>query len=136
MRPNPEREAKIYKYWKKGNTIDETSVQEGIPRSTVGYFFKKFKRKYGNKSQKNIPEPTIQDQRSKDERIMLTRLWANIEKQFSTLMSQGRFRDAVDYIEAYYAYKRLANDFASQIQGEERITIRDLIINFAKYKFP
>jgi hypothetical protein len=136
MRPNPEREAKIYKYWKKGNTIDETSFQENIPRSSVYYYFKKLKKRYGKKPQKYIPEPKIQDQISKDERILLARLWDEIEKQFFTLISQGRFREVVDFVEAYYAYKRLANDFAPQIRGEERITLRDLIINFAKYKFP
>jgi len=47
FRRNPERERLVYRYWVQGHTIDEISRLTGIPRSSVGYYVRKFNRKYG-----------------------------------------------------------------------------------------
>ena len=44
VRPNPERERKILERWQCGDTIDEISILTDIPRSTVGYYVRKFNR--------------------------------------------------------------------------------------------
>jgi hypothetical protein len=41
---NPKREKKILELWQLGHTIDEIWYQTGIPRSTVGYYVRKFNR--------------------------------------------------------------------------------------------
>ena len=41
---NPERETVIYELWKTGHTVDEIADQTGIPRSTVGYYVRKFNK--------------------------------------------------------------------------------------------
>jgi len=46
MLPNPERERKIREQWKLGSTITETSLFLGIPRSTVGYYYKKLGKRH------------------------------------------------------------------------------------------
>ncbi len=43
--PNPEREKKLYELWELEYTIDEAASLTNVPRSTVGYYFKKFKKK-------------------------------------------------------------------------------------------
>ena len=47
FRRNPERERLIYRYWRLGYTVDRISRLTGIPRSSVGYYVRKFNKKYG-----------------------------------------------------------------------------------------
>ena len=42
--PNLERNKRIYELWEKGHTVDQISSLTGIPRSTVGYYVRKFNR--------------------------------------------------------------------------------------------
>lgn len=46
MKENVERSRRIYELWSLGYTIEEISSMTGIPRSTVGYYVKKFKKKH------------------------------------------------------------------------------------------
>jgi hypothetical protein len=59
MRPgNPDRNQKIFTLWKSGLTIDEISAQLNTPRSTVGYYVRKFNR-YASKGKPfDIPRDT------------------------------------------------------------------------------
>ena len=41
---NPNRNAIIYELWEKGNTVSQISLNTGIPRSTVGYYVRKFNK--------------------------------------------------------------------------------------------
>ena len=47
FRRNVERERLIYRYWRLGYTVDRISRLTGIPRSSVGYYVRKFNKKYG-----------------------------------------------------------------------------------------
>lgn len=42
--PNPERNKIIYELWEKGLTVDRIASMTGVPRSTVGYYVRKFNR--------------------------------------------------------------------------------------------
>jgi hypothetical protein len=41
---NSERNRVIYELWEKNLTVDEASYQTDIPRSTVGYYYRKFNK--------------------------------------------------------------------------------------------
>ncbi len=43
-RTNPERNYLVYRSWQEGRTIDEMAILTGIPRSTIGYYVRKFNR--------------------------------------------------------------------------------------------
>ena len=45
VKENPERNARIYESWELGLTIDEIALETGYPRSTVGYYIRKFNKK-------------------------------------------------------------------------------------------
>ena len=45
VKENPERNARIYESWELGLTIDEIALETGYPRSTVGYYTRKFNKK-------------------------------------------------------------------------------------------
>ena len=51
---NVEREKKLYQLWRIGATIDKISFQTTIPRSSVGYYVRKFNR---SGRQRLVPEP-------------------------------------------------------------------------------
>ena len=42
--PNLERNKHIYELWERGLTVDRISSLTGVPRSTVGYYVRKFNR--------------------------------------------------------------------------------------------
>ena len=50
VRPNPEREKDIRRVWELGKTIDYIARVTGIPRSSVGYFVKKFNKDLGRRT--------------------------------------------------------------------------------------
>lgn len=41
---NVDRNFLIYELWREGKTIDEISFETGIPRSSVGYYVRKFNK--------------------------------------------------------------------------------------------
>jgi hypothetical protein len=45
IRENTSRNFLIYELWKKGRTIDEIAFETAIPRSTVGYYIRKFNKR-------------------------------------------------------------------------------------------
>ena len=44
IKENLGRNFLIYEQWKDGRTIDEISFDTGIPRSTIGYYVRKFNK--------------------------------------------------------------------------------------------
>jgi len=43
IRPNADRNERIYRLWEKGYTIDQAAAElPDIPRSTIGYYYRKF----------------------------------------------------------------------------------------------
>lgn len=71
IRENPDRNFLIYELWEKGFTIDEISFETGIPRSTVGYYVRKF-----NKCAKSGEPIAFQRIRKKpDEKVIAVQAW-------------------------------------------------------------
>ena len=45
VKENPERNARIHELWELGLTVDKIALETGYPRSTVGYYTRKFNKK-------------------------------------------------------------------------------------------
>lgn len=45
IKENAERNAIIHSLWENGETINDIAFETGIPRSTVGYYVRKFNKK-------------------------------------------------------------------------------------------
>jgi hypothetical protein len=58
--PNYERNQLLYQYWLDGRTVDEAGQLGGIPRSTVGYRYRKFNRAAKTGVPLHIPPPKPQ----------------------------------------------------------------------------
>ena len=103
FRRNVERERLIYRYWVQGHTIDEISRLTGIPRSSVGYYVKKFNRKYGMRGQlREKLSPTLMDldesPKMNKAKLVDSAVFKMISlKSFfdiiSPLIREGRYRD-------------------------------------------
>jgi len=103
FRRNPERERLIYQYWVQGYTIDEISMLTGIPRSSVGYYVRKFNKKYGRRSRVRVSFlPALGDGTDvkKDEYslavsgIMKSAALISTFETVVDLVRQGRLQDA------------------------------------------
>ena len=45
IQENTDRNILVYELWTKGRTIDEIASETAIPRSTVGYYVRKFNKR-------------------------------------------------------------------------------------------
>jgi len=131
--PKSGREPTILQHWQLGFTIDKISAMTGIPRSTVGYYVKKFRREYGSPNQKNTPKPAVE--RSKDERLNAEALKIKFMKMMPELVKKGGYREIVDCVDAYFAAKRLERELSLYRPGEKEITSMDFLGFLQKYSF-
>ena len=75
IQENPDRNFIIYELWTNGDTIDEISFETGIPRSTVGYYVRKF-----NKCAKSGEPIVVQQIRKKpDEKVIAVQAWKKLD---------------------------------------------------------
>ncbi len=75
IQENPNRNFIIYEMWTNGSTIDEISVETDTPRSTVGYYVRKF-----NKCAKSGEPIVVQPIRKKpDEKVIAVQAWKKLD---------------------------------------------------------
>ena len=71
IQENPDRNFLVYELWEKGFTVDEIVFETGIPRSSVGYYVRKF-----NKCAKSGKPIVIQQIKKKpDEKALPQQAW-------------------------------------------------------------
>jgi hypothetical protein len=95
---NEERNQKTFEMWKLGRTIAETSVLLNIPKSTVGYYYKKFGKrpKNGLFYSSGVPETTRRTVESDQETVI-----SILAKTLTMHRILEVFREE-DYIKTYY----------------------------------
>jgi predicted transcriptional regulator len=64
FRTNPLRSAVIYSLWEKGYTVDQIALETGVPRSTVGYYVRKFNKYAKDGRPVVIPQGSRDDESS------------------------------------------------------------------------
>jgi len=75
IQENPDRNVRIYEMWTNGSTIDEISFETDIPRSTVGYYVRKF-----NKCAKSGEPIVVQRIRKKpNEKVIAVQAWKKLD---------------------------------------------------------
>ena len=108
---NLDRNFLIYELWKKGRTIDEMSFDTGIPRSTVGYYIRKF-----NKRAKNgEPIAFLHEREKPDEKdIAFTAFSKNLT--FKRLMEwSGESKDGLDRLYKFLMIIKLLKELQREI---------------------
>ncbi len=111
FKENLERNIIIYQLWKKGHTIDEISFDTSIPRSTVGYYVRKF-----NKRAMRGDPIVFSGEREKgtEEEISLkTVLKYNQIKKINAWMREGP--EALDKIYKYLSIMKLTKELSREI---------------------
>jgi hypothetical protein len=103
---NIERNKKIFGLWKKGHTIDQISLLTDIPRSTVGYYIRKFNKYQNNERISNFEKfRAVENKENKDE-ILKTTLTKSMNFQEIFDLIKKR-----DFEKAYYKGKTLDEIF-------------------------
>lgn len=119
------RERKIYELRQQGLTIDAISDETGIPRSTVGYYTKKFKKR--THIHREYSDRTTGQSTTKAERIIWAGASAEILKRFGELWRQSNYKEINEMVNAYFGIHKLTNHINNHIAGEEEITLIDII---------
>lgn len=89
---NVERNEAIVKLWEEGLSVNEIASQLDIPRSSVGYYVRKF-NKYG-KAGKVLPFPTRSNHQPQDSSLKLQALFKGIQiSDIINDMQQGKAQE-------------------------------------------
>jgi hypothetical protein len=70
-KPNPARNRDLCRLWHERHTIEEASLLTGIPKSTVGYYYKKYKRYAKEGRPVVIPQATEERPRTEVDQSVL-----------------------------------------------------------------
>lgn len=120
FKENLERNIILYQLWKKGHTIDEMSFDTSIPRSTVGYYVRKFNKRA------MCGDPIVfsgEREKGTEEEISLkTVLKYNLIKKINAWMMEGP--EALDKIYKYLNIMKLFKELKWEInltKDEEKV---------------
>ena len=124
---NIKRENEIYQLWNQGYIVDEISSQMGIPRSTVGYYVRKF-----NKGQKPLSQLTLINQESKEdtklERVVISSAWLIFSKHWTALIKGMKYEEAKASTDALLSFIHLYKEILPYIKSETTMTITNTLI--------
>jgi len=126
VRENLDRNFLIYELWKKGRTIDEISFDTGIPRSTVGYYVRKFNKR----ARRGEPIAFLPEREKPDEKdIAFTTVRKNLMFQ-NLLKWSGEGKDGVDKVYKFLMIAKLLKELQRDI-----LPTKDEEKALAKYRF-
>lgn len=141
MKPrNIERDKKLFELWRSNLTIDDASFQSGIPRSTVGYYYKKFGKRYGkevsvagkSREYSDSSSKSINEAKSLVDTFLSSMGKNRVFTQILSMMDSGK------YVESYYYLMslKLFNDVIKlyNFTSEEIKLLNELSEDYAKAK--
>ena len=133
IKVNPDRNAIVYYLWEKGYTVDQIALEVGIPRSTVGYYVRKF-NKYA-KDGRPIVFPQNPLQKSKEDKA--TKTQSALRKILSLgnliiFLKSGRLQELYYALSISKLLKELEKDFFSLTPEEISAFIEALGIQIEK----
>lgn len=132
IRSNPEREARISYCWDGGRrTIDEIEEMTGYPRSSVGYYVKKFRRKPGTAHHDYMPKPNHEGVSVEGSHWLM--YWKKCEYELYKLMREGSYQKAKELVDAYFAVRRFYHDIPPQLELKKE-TKSKTSLDSLKYK--
>jgi hypothetical protein len=108
---NPRREAVIYDHWKNGRTVDDISLIERIPRSSVGYYVKKFNKKGKKLGTLKVPRE------SEFEKIMMLEVQLSLFflDELTQMMKENKFREIKETIESYFLLEKFIRNLCKNV---------------------
>jgi hypothetical protein len=110
MRENVDRNKRIYLLWEEGHTVEEISIETGIPRSTVGYYV----RKFNNLAKKGEPIPIRWRQYRPDGQTMamqaFTKNW-----MFNNLLKMLGEANGLDKVYKFLMVAKLTKELQREI---------------------
>ncbi len=128
VKENPERNARIYELWELGLTIDKIALETGYPRSTVGYYTRKFNKK--SIRGEPIILPHIVERPDTETLALQAVLKSNIFMNLTGMIMTGDLDSAYKYLMIYKLIKELQRDLF--ITKEESEAFLEVLIQGIK----
>jgi len=128
VKENPERNARIYELWELGLTIDKIAFETGYPRSTVGYYIRKFNKKAIRGEP--IILPHIVERPDTETLALQAVLKSNIFMNLTGMIMTGDLDSAYKYLMIYKLIKELQRDLF--ITKEESEAFLEVLIQGIK----
>lgn len=141
MKPcNIERDKKLFELWRSNLTIDDASFQSGIPRSTVGYYYKKFGKQHGKEVSMTGKSREYSDSSSKsinEAKLPVDTFLSSIAKnraftQILSMMYSGKYVESYYYLMSLKLFKDVIKLY--NFTPEEMKLLIELSENYAKAK--
>ena len=108
VKENPERNARIYELWELGLTIDKIAFETGYPRSTVGYYIRKFNKKA--KRGEPIILPHIVERPDSETLALQAAIKNNVFVKLTEMIRTGNLDSAYKYLMILKLLKELQRD--------------------------
>ncbi len=104
FRINHKRNAEVYPLWERGDTIDQIASATRIPRSSVGYFVRKFNRLARKGEPIIIPQQTREDQ---NKLFMSAHLKLDLVDQIQELIKQRDWEKLYHFTGSFERLKQI-----------------------------
>jgi len=108
VKENPERNARIYELWELGITIEQIALETGYPRSTVGYYTRKFNKKA--KRGEPIILPHIDERPDSETLAQQAVIKSHVLIHLSEMIAAGNYDAAYKYLMIIKLSKELQRD--------------------------
>ena len=128
VKENTERNARIYELWELGLTIDKIAWETGYPRSTVGYYIRKFNKKAIRGEP--IILPHVVEGPGSETLALQAFIKSNAFVKLTETVSAGDFDSAYKFLMVLKLVKELQRDlFPTKEEGEAFLKILNQGIN-------
>ena len=114
---NLQRNKIIYELWLNGFTVDEISSETGVPRSTVGYYVRKFNK--NPRGGKTIVKDRIQEQMDEKAKVFKTLIKKVASAKLLDLFLKGDSEKIQEFLSAWKLYVEVGDELAVTKEEDE-----------------
>ena len=123
IRENLQRNEIIYGLWDKGCTIEEISSRTGVPRSSVGYYVRKFNK--NARDGKSIVIQHMQEQTNEKGKACTAYIKYLVMTRIIDCFKKGESDEIMKFLKAYKFYRELSDELAV-IEEEDKAFCKNI----------
>jgi transposase len=114
------REAMLLEYWRNGKTARQAARETGVPEGTTYYYYKKFNKDPARANRLAKSLRPSQNLGALDHLEQSTKALATEEvtKKYESLMNEGKFVEAKQYLEAEQVHDRYRSQQLSDVTSD------------------
>ncbi len=130
---NTEREEECHKCWNNGLTIDEATSKLMMPRSSVGYYYRKFNKAIEKGQNPRPPRAPANKPKITPEleRLLTAVGWGRFSVEWAQLMNEKKYSDAKDYADAYLSSFRVCREIQPYLKDRSTDPVKQPTDSFS-----